>query len=192
MSATGWKADLRLAGRSALADSAQMIIRRARSKQDFEAVARLMRLFVDWHYERHASDRHIIDSYFDPEKFADELNNLPGDFGPPEGALLVAEKDRQIAGCVALRRLDETTCEMKRMFVSPNFHGQGIGLLLGESILEEARRIGYSRMMLDTGPAQREAQSLYRRLGFEETEPYYEMPSQLQQWLVFMELKLRA
>jgi putative acetyltransferase len=168
-----------------------MIVRRARSKQDFEAVARLMRLFVDWHYERHASDRHIIDSYFDPAKFADELNGLPGEFGPPEGALLVAEKDRQIAGCVALRRLDETTCEMKRMFVLPNFHGQGVGLLLGEAILEEARRIGYTRMMLDTGPAQREAQSLYRRLGFQETEPYYEMPSQLQQWLVFMELKLR-
>ena len=70
-----------------------------------------MREFVDWHYDRHASDRAIIDSYFDPEKFDEELANLSGDFVPPRGALLVAEEENGIAGCVALRRLSDDTCE---------------------------------------------------------------------------------
>lgn len=151
-----------------------------------------MRSFIEWHYERHASDRHIIDSYFDPDKFAAELESLPGEFALPNGALLVAEEDGEIAGCVALRKLDEGVCEMKRMFVRSDFHGRGLGDLLGRAIVTEARSIGYRRMMLDTGPAQREAQGLYRKLGFTETEPYYELPRHLREWLVFMELDLRT
>lgn len=149
-----------------------------------------MHAFVKWHYERHASDRDIIDSYFDPEKFAAELKNLPGEFAPPNGALLVAEQDGRVAGCVALRPLGERVCEMKRMFVSADFHGQGVGKLLGHSILNEARRIGYRRMLLDTGPEQREAQGLYRSLGFKDIDPYYELPPHLRDWLVFMALDL--
>lgn len=167
-----------------------MVIRRAKSKRDFEAVAQLMQTFIEWHYERHASDRRIIDSYFDPEKFAAELKNLPGEFAPPSGALLVAEEDGRIAGCVALRALNDGTCEMKRMFVRADFHGKGLGNLLGSAIVNEARAIGYHRMMLDTGPAQREAQGLYRKLGFTEVEPYYELPPRLRDWLVFMKLDL--
>lgn len=171
-------------------DTPPMIVRRAKSRRDFEAVAQLMRAFIAWHYQRHASDRHIIDSYFDPEKFAAELKNLPGEFAPPKGALLVAEADGQIAGCVALRPLDEGTCEMKRMFVRADFHGHGVGNLLGSAIVDEARAIGYHRMMLDTGPAQREAQGLYRKLGFVEAEPYYELPVHVRDWLAFMKLDL--
>ena len=169
-----------------------MIVRRAESDRDLEAEAELMRAFIAWHYQRHAADRHIIDSYFDPDKFAAELSGLPGEFGPPGGALLVAEAEAGIAGCVALRPLGEGVCEMKRMFVSPRFHGQGAGLRLGQAIVDEARRIGYRRMMLDTGPAQREAQGLYRKLGFRDADPYYEMSPQLRDWLVFMELDLAA
>lgn len=130
-----------------------MIVREAHGASDFEAVARLMRAFIDWHYERHSSDRHIIDSYFDPEKFADELANLPGQFAPPRGRLLVAEaEDGAIAGCVALRDLGSGACEMKRMFVDSAFHGQGLGMLLGLAIVEDARAMGYERILLDTGP----------------------------------------
>lgn len=167
-----------------------MIVRRARSSSDYEAVARLMRAFIDWHYERHANDRDIIDSYFDREKFDEELRNLPGEFGAPRGALLIAEKDGEIAGCVALRPLGEKLCEMKRMFVDGQYHGKGVGRLLGDAIVEEARGLGYHRMMLDTGPAQREAQGLYRKLGFRDVEPYYELSPRLRDWLVFMELDL--
>ena len=167
-----------------------MIIRRADSQRDFDAVAELMHAFVAWHYERHSADRHIVDSYFSPEKFEAELKGLPGEFSPPAGALLVAEENGRIAGCVALRSLGDGMCEMKRMFVSAEFHGKGVGLLLGGAIVEEARRIGYRRMMLDTGPAQREAQGLYQKLGFTRVEPYYELPPHLRDWLVFMKLDL--
>lgn len=168
----------------------QMIVRRADSQRDYDAVAKLMRAFVAWHHERHLADRHIVDSYFSPAKFEAELKRLPGEFSPPAGELLVAEENGRIAGCVALRPLGEGMCEMKRMFVSTEFHGKGVGLLLGRAIIDAARAIGYRRIMLDTGPAQREAQGLYEKLGFMRVEPYYELPPQLRDWLVFMGLDL--
>ncbi len=167
-----------------------MRIRDASSPGDYAAVASLMRHFIAWHYERHSSDHRVIDSYFDRAAFDEELKRLPGYFAPPAGALLVAEYDAQIAGCVGLRKLDSAVCEMKRMFVSADFHGKGIGRALAEGIIERARKLGYSTMMLDTGPAQREAQGLYRSLGFRNVEPYYELSPQLREWLVFMELDL--
>jgi GNAT superfamily N-acetyltransferase len=104
--------------------------------------------------------------------------------------LLVAEEDGVIGGTVALRSLGDGTCEMKRMFVDPDFHGRGVGRLLGEAIIEAAQSLGYRRMVLDTGPLQREAQGLYRRLGFVDFEPYYDMPASLRDWLVFMKMDL--
>jgi putative acetyltransferase len=167
-----------------------MIVRSARSEGDCEEVAALMRAFVEWHGERHAADRHIVESYFDPVAFSEELDNLPGKFAEPRGRLLVAEEDGKIAGCVALRDLGNGACEMKRMFVYPEFHGRGVGLLLGRALIGEAKTIGYRKMLLDTGPAQREAQALYRKLGFKDIEPYYELSDELRNWLVFMELDL--
>ena len=167
-----------------------MIVRTARSKEDYQQVAALMRAFIEWHGERHAADRHIVESYFDPVAFAEELDNLPGKFAEPRGRLLVAEEDGKIAGCVALRDLGDGACEMKRMFVYPEFHGRGVGQLLGRVLIREARAIGYRKMLLDTGPEQREAQALYRKLGFKDIEPYYELSDDLRNWLVFMELDL--
>lgn len=149
-----------------------------------------MREFVTWHYERHAKDRAIVDSYFDPAAFEAELKALPGPFSPPRGALLVAEEDGEIGGCVALRELGKDACEMKRMFVSSELHGRGVGLALARAIIERAKELGYSKMFLDTGPAQREAQGLYRKCGFAEVEPYYDISPELRDWLVFMELDL--
>lgn len=169
-----------------------MKVREASSASDYSAVAGLMRAFIAWHYERHSNDRHIIDSYFDPTAFEAELRELPGYFSPPGGALLVAEEDGDIAGCVALRELENGACEMKRMFVSSEFHGRGVGQELARAIIERAKELGYSKMMLDTGPAQREAQGLYRRLGFKDAEPYYELSPELRNWLVFMELDLTS
>lgn len=167
-----------------------MIVRTARSKEDYQQVAALMRAFIEWHGERHAADRHIVESYFDPVAFAEELDNLPGKFAEPRGRLLVAEEDGKIAGCVALRDLGDGACEMKRMFVYPEFHGRGVGQLLGRALIGEAKAIGYRKMLLDTGPEQREAQALYRKLGFKDIEPYYELSAELRNWLVFMELDL--
>ena len=165
-------------------------VREASSAADYGAVAALMRAFVAWHYERHSDDRHIIDSYFDPTAFEAEMKELPGCFSPPGGALLVAEENGRIAGCVALRELRIGACEMKRMFVAPEFHGRGVGQALARAVIERAKDLGYRRMMLDTGPAQREAQALYRKIGFMDVEPYYDLSPELRDWLVFMELDL--
>jgi ribosomal protein S18 acetylase RimI-like enzyme len=159
---------------------------------DYPAVGELMRAFIRWHYERHASDRAIIDSYFDPAAYEAELRSLPGPYAPPGGALLVAATQDRVVGCVALKPIGEGVCEMKRLFVDSTAHGQGFGDALARAVVERARALGYSKMMLDTGPLQVEAQTLYRKLGFRDVPPYYELSPELRDWLVFMELDLSA
>jgi ribosomal protein S18 acetylase RimI-like enzyme len=159
---------------------------------DYPAVGELMRAFIRWHYERHASDRAIIDSYFDPVAYEAELQSLPGHYGPPDGAMLVAEAEGRVVGCVALKPLADGACEMKRLFVDSSAHGLGFGNALARAIVERAKALGYSKIMLDTGPLQAEAQTLYRKLGFRDVPPYYQLSPELRDWLVFMELDLGA
>jgi GNAT superfamily N-acetyltransferase len=108
--------------------------------------------------------------------FDQELADLPGDYAGPRGALLLAEVDGAVAGCVALRAIDAATCEMKRLYARPAFRGRGVGRALVAAIMAEARRIGYVRMRLDTLPMMTEAQALYERLGFVDIPPYRENP----------------
>jgi putative acetyltransferase len=109
--------------------------------------------------------------------FDKELAGLPGDYAPPEGRLLLAEYHGELAGCVALHKLDSEICEMKRLTLRPNFRGKGLGRALAEAIIAEARRIGYPRMRLDTvEPAMKDAVGLYRKLGFKEIAPYRPNP----------------
>src|SRR5262249_38191157 len=115
---------------------------------------------------------------------------LPGKYAPPKGRLLLAQKDDQAAGCVALRDLGQNIAEMKRMFLPIPFRGQGIGRALTNRLLLEARAAGYERMRLDTSRRQMEALSLYESVGFKRIPPYYDLPREMQDWLVFMELKL--
>ena len=103
---------------------------------------------------------------FDPVAFEAELAGLPGKYAPPRGQLLHATVADQPAGCVALREIDGTCCEMKRMFVYPERQGYGIGRALADAVIRDARALGYQRMLLDTSIRQAEAQALYRRLGF--------------------------
>ena len=109
-------------------------------------------------------------------EFERELESLPGDYAPPQGALLLAEVEGAVAGCVALRPLDGDACEMKRLYARPAFRGCGVGRALTTAIMAEARRIGYARMRLDTLPVMTEAQALYQRLGFTEIPPLREHP----------------
>lgn len=160
------------------------------SPEQLDQVRDLMRAFVAWHRARHLQDLRLIDDYFDANAFEHELRTLPGEYVPPDGALWLACVDAQPAGCVALRRIDAQACEMKRMFLYPQFHGQGIGRALGESIIRAGKAAGYSVMRLDTSVRQTEAQALYEKLGFRRIEPYYELPAALRDWLVFMELPL--
>lgn len=108
--------------------------------------------------------------------FEAELAELPGKYAPPEGALLIAREDQSIAGCVALRKLEDKVCEMKRLFVRPEFKGRGIGRALAEQIIREGARRGYQTMRLDTLARLKEAMCLYQSLGFKQIEPYYQNP----------------
>jgi putative acetyltransferase len=165
-------------------------VRVPRTTAQLEAVRKLMRSFIAWHRRRHREDIHLIERYFDSAAFEEELTLLPGKYASPKGQLLLATSEGIAAGCVALREIDDSACEMKRMFVSPQFHGKGVGHALAEVLINEARRLGYRYMRLDTSIRQNEARSLYHRLGFQVIQPYYELPEELRNWLVFMELKL--
>jgi len=162
----------------------------ATSKKYLDHVRNLINAFLKWHLKRHLEDIDLINEYFDPKDFEEELVSLPGKYSKPEGNLLLAFYNDQPAGCVALKKIDEHTCEMKRMFVYPEFHGKGIGYALAKAIIDEAKKMGYSNMKLDTSIRQIEAQKLYQGFGFKNIEAYYELPDKQKNWLVFMELKL--
>ena len=108
----------------------------------------------------------------DFQDFEREVDELPGAYAPPRGALLLARG----AGCVGLRPIDDTTCELKRLYVRPTARGTGLGRRLTETAVAEARRLGYARMRLDTVPGMDAAQSLYEQLGFREIAPYRPNP----------------
>ena len=109
--------------------------------------------------------------------FEQELAGLPGAYAPPSGALLVARDGEAAAGCVALRRVDGGTGEMKRMFVREPWRGAGLGRRLALAIIAEAKQRGYARVVLDTLPRLSAAIALYRDLGFRETGPYLSCPT---------------
>lgn len=119
--------------------------------------------------------------------FPAELASLPGRYAPPAGRLLLAMAGSDAAGCVALRPLTESVCEMKRLFVRPAFRGQHVGRMLAERIVAEARFIGYRTMQLDTLPHMQAAIRLYASLGFVSCAAHYDTPLPD---TVFMELQL--
>ena len=154
-----------------------LTIRPATSDADLDAARRLFRAYAE-----------SLDFDLCFQDFESELDALPGDYAPPDGALLLAEADNTIAGCVALRPMDDdSTCEMKRLYVEPPFRGEGVGRALATAIVDKARVLGYDVMRLDTVKSMTAARRLYASLGFEERNSYYHNPLPD---VVYMELDL--
>ncbi len=153
-----------------------MIIQ-AETAEQIEAVRLLFREYEAWLG---------VDLCF--QSFEKELKNLPGEYARPSGRLFLALSVENIAGCIALRKINEATCEMKRLFVRPDFRGLRLGKILIEKVIAEAKAIGYRRMRLDTLPDKMpKAVELYQFYGFREIPPYYENPHKE---TLFMELDL--
>jgi len=156
--------------------STRIRIIRAQSPHQIDEVRRL---FLE--YEQFLG----VDLCF--QSFEEELAGLPGKYGPPDGVLLMAMDGRQSAGCVALRKVEDGVCEMKRLYLKPQYRGQGLGRLLAELIVSEAIALGYKIMRLDTLDKLKEAMGLYEAMGFRRREPYYGNPLQ---GVVYWELDL--
>ena len=123
------------------------------------------------------------------QNFDKELAELPGDYAPPNGSLLLAVENDAVAGCVALRKIGEGIGEMKRLYVRPEFRGKGLGRKLTETIIEAASDLGYQRLRLDTLPGKMDqAIAMYRSLGFKDIDRYYNNPYEA---AAFLELFLK-
>ncbi len=122
------------------------------------------------------------------QNFDHELASLPGHYATPEGRLLLAEYEGELAGCVAMRKLEDGICEMKRLYLRPQFRGKGLGRVFAERIIAEARQIGYRAMRLDTvEPVMKDAVAMYRKFGFKEVAAYCANPMA---GVIYMELQL--
>jgi ribosomal protein S18 acetylase RimI-like enzyme len=118
----------------------------------------------------------VFASYLALQSFEEELRHLEGKYARPEGCLYLLRVDGQSAGCGGMKRLDESRCELKRMYIRPSFRRVGLGRELALRIIEDAREAGYRRMLLDTLPFLQAAKALYRSLGFYEIERYNDSP----------------
>lgn len=112
------------------------------------------------------------------QNFAQEISDLSKMYGPPDGCLILARANEKPVGCVAVRSQGGTTCEMKRLYVRPEYRGAGLGRRLAEIAIQQAQQMGYTRMVLDTLPSMAAAQPLYESLYFREIEGYYRNPEQ--------------
>jgi putative acetyltransferase len=155
-----------------------LVIGVARDPADIEAVRALWRQYWD-----------ALGLAPEFQGFAEELRTLPGLYGEPGGLLLLARIGAAPAGTIALRRLSKQAAEAKRLFVAPEFRGRGLASALLARLIADARALGYASIFGDTLPSMREAQTLYRNLGFREAGPYSATPTP---GAIYMELALTS
>ncbi len=114
--------------------------------------------------------------YLDIQHYDEEIEHLEIKYGMPHGRLYIAYCNRELAGCIGLRKIDEQNCEMKRLYVRPQFRGKQIGNQLISKVITDAKEIGYSHMLLDTLPFLQSAIHMYRKYGFYEIDSYNDSP----------------
>jgi GNAT superfamily N-acetyltransferase len=162
----------------------------AKSAADYEAFAHLVTAYVEWLRIRFQPHLGFIDKVFSHQSLANELADLPTAYGPPNGKTLLLRHESEIAGGIAYRRLDASTCEMKRLFVFDRFKGRGYGRALCNALIAQAKDDGFTLMRLDTGYLLTEAIQMYQLLGFRACPAYHDYPLDLMQFLIFMERPL--
>ena len=164
-------------------------IRQAESDRDRSLIRQLYWEYLEWANARLNQEYGIN---FDIASMLEQDMNKLDVFLPPDGRLLLAFEDAQGAGIACMRRIRQNVCEIKRMYVRPEFRRRGVGRLLLEVLIAEARRCGYSAIRLDSTRFMGAAHALYRSLGFEEIEPYTEseIPREFHHLWVFMEKQL--
>jgi len=164
---------------SKIDQNSRIVVRKATSAEEYLAARKLIEdyaIFLD------------VDLCF--QDFNRELETLATMYGPPNGCQYLVFYDGQLAGGVGLRRFDKETCEMKRLYVYPSFKGKGLGTLLVDSVIAEAKRLNYKKMVLDTIPKLETALQMYFRRGFYEVSPYYDNPHRHSMKVYFLALDL--
>jgi ribosomal protein S18 acetylase RimI-like enzyme len=162
------------------------------SAQDYAAFAELVREYADWCRSRYREDSWFVDQALSHQSLDRELETLPAAYGAPKGKAFLARRGEEIVGCCAYRRLSDSICEMKRLFVPDRSRGHGTGRRLCETVITDARAQGFELMQLDTANLLTEAIALYESIGFRRCPPYNDYPEKLMAYMVFMELPLGA
>jgi carbonic anhydrase len=164
----------------------EVSIAQATTEPQIEAVRELIREYTAWAFTLTAGSEEAPTF----QGLDDELAALPGAYAPPAGRLLLAMRDGEPAGCVCFKGHDNTTCELKRLYVRPTMRGLNLGWKLVSTLVEEARRAGYRRMVLDSHESMKKAHELYRSAGFRDVSAPPNFPEELRPIVVFMELDL--
>ena len=158
----------------------------AKTPDDFAAVRQLCRDFVTWLHAAHPDQRDKILTYFEPVKWERTLTALPEIHARPDGAMLLAHLDGAPVGCIMYHKIDQQTAEVKRLFVATDTRGKGIASQLVESLIEHARADGYHELRLDTTTFLSEAERLYRKHGFVDSDHIIDLPEDALDVVIFM------
>lgn len=148
-----------------------------------EEVSKLFTEYTDMLIEKDSS----FQKYLEIQNYSEEMKHLENKYGLPDGRLYLVYCDEKLAGCIGLRKIDSQNCEMKRLYVRPQFRGRKIGDLLVEKIIDDAKKIGYSYMLLDTLPFLKSAIHMYKKYGFYEISSYNDSPMDTS---IYMKLNL--
>ena len=165
-------------------------IRLAESAVDYEAFGEVCRAYFAWCRARYSEMPWFVDEVFGQQSFDAELTVLAAKYGPPAGRTMLAVRDGQVVAGGAYHQLADGVCELKRLYVTDQARGLGLGRKLTDALTASARADGYRLMRLDTAHLLKEAISMYDSMGFHRIPPYRDYPARLMPYLVFMERPL--